>query len=98
MHVFSSPRRNDVVATCVNLGAYVSRSDRPTNNLQLIYDAELDRFIINLPNENKFTDIGPIKCKKMTVISKSMLGEIILVFLFPMFGEIVLVFLFPMLD
>ena len=31
------------------------------------------------------------------LIGKSMLGEIVLVFLFPMLGEIVLVFLFPML-
>ena len=31
------------------------------------------------------------------LIGKSMLGEIVLVFLVPMLGEIVLIFLFPML-
>ena len=51
-------RRRGVVAltgaTCVKLGAYVSRSERHTNNVQLIYDAELDRLIMN-SNENKVT-------------------------------------------
>ena len=61
VHGFFCRRRGVVAltgATCVNLGAYVSRSERHTNNVQLvIYDAELDRLIINLPNENKVTDM-----------------------------------------
>ena len=65
---FSSPQR-----CCADLREFrdLSRSEWHINNVQLIYDAELDRLIIiNLPNENKVTDMYKLNVK-ITLIGKS---------------------------